>query len=67
MFKRFRGLTPQERNEELQALYAAILAEKAEDTGDVSSSDLELLRALQKSFGISIRYDEIKSNDMEGF
>ena len=61
LFERFRKLSPKERNEELQALYTAILSERCQD-GAVSPADMELIRALQKSFGISIRYEEINKD-----
>lgn len=59
--EQFRNLSPKERNEKLQALYAAILFERSED-GEVSPEDRELLRALQKSFNISLRWEEINKD-----
>ncbi len=66
LFDKFRKLTPKERNEELQALYAAILSDRCQG-GSVEPEDRELLRALQKSFGISIRYEELNKGGDEGF
>lgn len=62
----FRKLSPKERNEKLQALYAAILYDRGEE-GSVSPDDRELLRALQRSFGISLRYEELNKGGDVGY
>lgn len=66
LFERFRKLNPKERNEELQALYTAILSDRCQD-GAVEPADMELIRALQKSFGISLRYEEINKGGDVGY
>ena len=66
LFARWRNLTSKERNEELEILFGGILADIAEG-GNIKPADLELLRALQRSFGISLRWAELNKGGDEGF
>ena len=55
--ERFETLSPQERNDRLQILYAA----RCEELGmrpKIGLSDIELMKVLMESFKLSLKFDE---------
>lgn len=61
----YKELSPEERNERLQALYAGIL-ESRNQKGNIEDLDVTLFKVLQKSLDTSIRYREMEE-DVEKF
>lgn len=59
LFTKYKALSPKERNERLQALFAA----KLEDMPDVDNATLDLLSVLMKSFDVSVKFEELEDND----
>ena len=64
LHKRFLSLSPKERNEAIQALFTAIVMEKAEN-GEVDQQSIDILKALSNLFNISLKYDILDSSDRE--
>ena len=65
LYDKFQALTPQDRNDTLQALFAAHLAGRT----TIDNITLDLLKALMRSFDISIKFQELEggSNDEDAF
>lgn len=58
LYKKFKNLTPQERNDRLQAIYAAKLEEMSLRKL-VKVDALDLFKTLTKSFELSIKFETI--------
>lgn len=68
LYEEFKSLSPRERNERLQAMYSAKLAEAALSDSPVTQVTIELLKAVAKSFDISLSYSQMdESNDTDAF
>lgn len=59
LYDRFRAMTPKERNDVLQALYTAHLANKS----SLDNVSIELFKTLIKSFQVSIQFEELEISD----
>ena len=59
LFEKYKSLSPKERNERLQALFAASL----EGRGEPDDFSLELMQGLMRSFDISVKFEELEDND----
>jgi len=59
IYDTFKRMTPKERNERLQALFASKLSQREE----IDNLSVELFKALMKSFDISIKFDESQGHE----
>jgi len=61
LYNQFKALSPQERNDAIQAMYVGVLASKY--TEELTEDNIALLKAICKSFDISIKFEELNRND----
>ena len=61
LYNRFKAMSPKERNEAIQATYTGVLADRYDK--ELTEETINLLKAITKSFDISIKYEELSRDD----